>query len=347
MSVADTHVDASHERSAYGKPAPNTSPRAPHVDALPPNSPLVSIGIPTYSRAAKLERAIRSVLGQTHANLEVVISDNASEDDTEAFCRALCAREPRVRYLRSPVNRGPTANFNTVIHELRGDYAMLLSDDDWLDPDYVATCLAELREAPELVLACGIGRYLRDGDVVRSGVEMRLEQDSSRARVLAYVRDVDENGLFYGLMERGVMHNAAPLRNVLGNDWLLAAAIAAQGKATTLTATSINRELDGTSADFAKLCATLGLPGWQARVPHLVIAWQLIADIGWRAPAYRALGPAARARLACAAAWAAVRWRSLIWHMTMPSFAALRRRRGGRRLWSLYLWLARRAGSNL
>jgi glycosyltransferase involved in cell wall biosynthesis len=316
-----------------------------HVDASPPDGPLVSIGIPTYRRVEKLERAVGSVLGQTYANLEVVISDNASDDGTEAFCRALCAREPRVQYLRSPVNRGPTANFNTVIDELGGDYAMLLSDDDWLDPDYIATCLAELRQAPDLVLACGIGCYLRDGDVIRGGVEMRLEQDSPHTRVVTYVRDVDENGLFYGLMARAVLRRAAPLRNVLGNDWLLAAAIAVQGKATTLTGTSINRELDGTSADFAKLCATLGLPGWQARVPHLVIAWQLIADIGWRAPAYRDLGPLSRARLACAAAWAAVRWRSLIWHMTMPSFAALSRRHGGRWLWRLYLSLARRAGA--
>ncbi len=329
MSAADTRADA------------------PVAETSPADNPLVSIGIPTYARAEKLERAVDSVLGQTHANLEVVISDNASEDATEAFCRALCAREPRVRYLRSPVNRGLTANFNTVIDELRGDYVMLLSDDDWLDPDYVATCLAELRRAPDLVLACGIGRYLRDGDVVRGGVAMRLEQDSPHARLVSYVRDVDENGLFYGLMARAVMRRAAPLRNVLGNDWLLAAAIAAQGKATTLTGTSINRELDGTSADFAKLCATLGLPGWQARIPHLVIASQLIADIGWRAPVYRDLGPLARARLACAAAWAAIRWRSLIWHMTMPSFAALSRRRSGRWLWNRYLWLARRAGGGL
>jgi glycosyltransferase involved in cell wall biosynthesis len=315
------------------------------VDASSQDIPLVSIGIPTYSRVEKLERAVNSVLGQTYANVEVVISDNASGDGTENFCRRLCEREPRVRYLRSPVNRGPTANFNTVIDELRGDYAMLLSDDDWLDPDYVATCLAALRRAPDTVLACGIGRYLRNGSVIRGGVEMQLDQDSPCARVVAYVREVDENGLFYGLMAHSVMRRAAPLRNVLGNDWLLAAAIASQGKAMTLTETSINRELDGTSADFAKLCATLGLPGWQARVPHLVIAAQLIADIGWRAPVYRDLGALARARLACAAAWAAIRWRSLIWHMTMPSFAALRRRPGGRWLWRGYLWLAGRAGA--
>jgi glycosyltransferase involved in cell wall biosynthesis len=237
MSATDTHVDASREYPLYDTSPPDPAPDTPLTEVSPPDRPLVSIGIPTYSRAAKLERAVGSVLGQTYANLEVVISDNASDDGTEAFCRALCAREPRVRYLRSPVNRGPTANFNTVIDELRGDYAMLLSDDDWLDPDYVATCLAKLQRAPEVVLACGIGRYLRDEEVVRRGVEMRLEQDSPRARVVAYVRDVDENGLFYGLMALAVMRRAAPLRNVLGNDWLLAAAIAAQGKATTLTGT--------------------------------------------------------------------------------------------------------------
>jgi hypothetical protein len=307
--------------------------------------PLVSVGIPTFQRAEKLERAVESVLSQTHRNIELVISDNASEDRTEALCRAICRRESRVRYLRSTVNRGPTANFNTVFDELSGDYAMVLSDDDWLDPDYLSTCLAELRRRPDLVLACGIGRYVRDRKVVRRGVEMQLEQDAPFRRVVAYVRAVDENGLFYGLMARDVLRRAAPLRNVLGNDWLVAAAIVAQGKATTLTSTAINRELDGTSADFAKLTATLGLPSWQARIPHLVIAWQLLADVGWRAPVYRELRSPARMLLACRAAWTAIRWRSLAWHMTMPTFAALGEKRGGRWLLRAYLRVTRAAGA--
>ena len=220
-----------------------------HADASPPDSPLVSIGIPTYRRAEKLERAVGSVLGQTYANLEVVISDNASDDGTEAFCRALCEREGRVRYLRSPVNRGPTANFNILFGELRGDYAMLLSDDDWLDHSYVASCLAVLDRRPGHVLVCGIARYLRDGVMVGGGGRLAARSTIRRAqRVLAYLRDVDENGLFYGLMPRAVLQRAAPLRNVLGNDWLLAAAIAAQGKVATIRATAIKRELDGTSA---------------------------------------------------------------------------------------------------
>jgi glycosyltransferase involved in cell wall biosynthesis len=298
--------------------------------------PLVGVGIPTYNRASKLTRAVESVLAQTHRNLELVISDNASGDATEKVGRAFCEQDSRVRYLRSPVNRGPTANFNTLFGELRGDYLMLLSDDDWLDESYVASCLGELNRRPGHVLACGIAHYVRDGAVVREGVDMQLEDDSPSRRVLTYLREVDENGVFYGLMPRAVLRRAAPLRNVLGNDWLLAAAIAAQGKVTTIRATAINRELDGTSADFVKLAETLGLPRWQARIPHLVIAGEVLADIGWRSPIYRELPVLARGRLALSAPAAAIRWRSLAWHMTMPTFAALGTRRGGRWLWRLY-----------
>jgi hypothetical protein len=309
------------------------------------DEPLVSVGIPTFQRAEKLERAVESVLSQTHRNIEVVISDNASDDRTEKLCEALCARDRRVRYLRSAHNRGPTANFNTVFEQLSGDYAMVLSDDDWLDRDYVATCLAELYRRPDLVLACGIARYVRDGQVVRHGVEMQLEQDDPSRRVTSYVRAVDENGLFYGLMARDVLMRAAPLHNVLGNDWLLAAAFAAQGKAVTLATSSINRELDGTSADFARLTSTLGLPAWQARVPHLVIAWELFVDVLWRAPVYRELAPLKRVRLACAVGGAAIRWRSLAWHLTMPTFAALGEKRWGRWLWRGYARVTRLLGA--
>jgi hypothetical protein len=310
----------------------------------PPTEPLIGVGIPTYNRAGKLARAVESVLGQTHRHLELVISDNASTDETESLCRDLCGRDSRVRYLRAATNRGPTANFNVLFGEMHGDYVMLLSDDDWLDGDYLAGCLAELRRRPELSLACGIAHYFRDGAAMSERVDMQLMENSPIRRVVHYLRDVDENSVFYGLMPRAVLLRAAPLRNVLGNDWLLAASIAAQGKVATITTTAINRELGGTSADFARLARTLGRPAWQARIPHLVIAWQVLVDIGWRAPVYRALPIHARARLALAGPLAAIRWRSLAWHMTMPGAAAVGRRRRGRWVWELYERLARAAG---
>jgi hypothetical protein len=309
------------------------------------DEPLISVGIPTFNRSDTLRRAAQSVLGQSHRRLELLISDNASEDGTEALCHALVAEDERVRYLRQPFNRGPTANFNTLFGEMRGEYVMVLSDDDWLAEDYLGRCLAELHTRPELVLACGVARYLDGGEVQRDGAELQLAQRDDAERVLAYLRNVDENGIFYGLMRRETLQRAAPLRNVLGNDWLLAAAIAAQGPIATLTDTHIFRELGGTSADIPKLLATLGLPRWQRRVPHLVVAAELIREIGWRAPAYRVLPGPARARLAVASARAAISWRSLAWHLTMPTFASLGRRRGAHWLWRAYKRLTRALGA--
>jgi glycosyltransferase involved in cell wall biosynthesis len=297
---------------------------------------LISVGIPTFNRAAQLERAATSVLAQTHANLELVISDNASADGTESLCRALCERDPRVRYLRQPVNRGPTANFNALFESMLGDYAMVLSDDDWLSEDYLAVCLAELQARPTLVLVCGQARYLRDGDTGRDGRELQLDQSAPGERVIAYLREMDENGAFYGLMRRATMLRATPLRNVLGNDWLFTAGVVAQGPIATVRGTHIFREPGGTSSDIPKLLRILGRPLWQARIPHLVIAAELIADICRRSGAYKEISLITRVRLALRAGLTVINWPSLAWHLTMPTFAAIGRRRGGGWLWRAY-----------
>jgi len=306
---------------------------------------LVSIGIPTYNRASRLARAAGSVLAQTHRDLELVISDNASSDATEAVGRELGGRDPRVRYLRAPVNRGPTANFNTLYHEMRGEFAMVLSDDDWLEPDYVERCLEALHADPARSLACGRARYLVDGRTVRRGVATSLEDRDPRRRVLDYLGSVDENGLFYGLARREHLLAAAPLRNVVGNDWLLVAGLLMAGTATTLERTSINRELGGTSADFDRLTATLGLPRFQARIPHVVLATEVLAEILWRGQPFRALGGPGRTVLAVRAAATVLDWRSDAWHATAPVAAALGRRRGGAPLWRAYLRITRRLGA--
>lgn len=306
--------------------------------------PLVSIGIPTYQRAKTLDRAVESALAQSYANIEIVICDDGSNDATEIICRDLSRRDARVRYLRSPANLGLAANHNRLFAEMHGRYVMMLCDDDWLEPMYVERCLRELQAHPDHALVCGTARYMQDGKQVRDGVAFQLAQPDRAERIRVYLSAVDENGLLYGLMERTTLLKAAPMRNVLANDWLLVMAILMQGKARTLQNTVILRELDGTSADFAKLTRTLGLPRWQSRAPHLAIAWQVLIDIGWRTQLYRDLGHFARVRLAITAAWSTIRWRSLLWHMTMPTFATLGGRAHGGLIWRAYSGLARRLG---
>lgn len=309
------------------------------------DEPLVSIGLPTFERAETLVRALASALAQTHDRLEVVISDNASRDGTEAVCREAAARDPRIRYVRQTRNIGPTANFNQLFDACRGQYVLMLADDDWLDPDYIAACLATLRADPEAALVAGRPRYFRAGAFIHDGVAHQHCQPNPAARVRAYLAAVNDNGVFYGLMPRAVLERARPLPNVLGNDWLHVARIAFQGRIRTLEDVHIHRELEGTSADIGSILTTFGRAGWQVRLPQLVIAWQLLRDIAWAHPVYRPLSSVRRLTLGLGGAAASVRWRALAWHLVTPSVAALSRRPRGRYAWALYERLTRALGA--
>lgn len=308
--------------------------------------PSVRIGLPTFNRAATLDRAISSALAQTWTDLEVVISDNASTDGTEALCRAWAERDARVRYLRADSNRGPTANFNRLFAECsEAPYAMMLADDDWLDADYVERCRAELEARPDHAIVGGLARYVRTGEFVHTGVELQLPHESGAERVRAYYATVDDNGTFYGLMRGAALGAAAPMPNVLGNDWLLVARVVFAGKVRTLTTTHVNRELEGTSADIDTILKTFGAPSFQARLPHLVMAAHVLDDVARGSQVYAPLGAPRRWALGIGSAWAAINWSSLAWHATAPTAAALGRRPRGRLLWRAYDRLTRLLGA--
>jgi glycosyltransferase involved in cell wall biosynthesis len=98
-------------------------------------TPRVSVIIPTYNRAGYLPLAVRSVLAQTFRDLEVLIMDDASTDQSPDIVRDLMD-DRRVTYVKHPINVGINMNRNSGLARARGEYvAMLDSDDLWLDPD--------------------------------------------------------------------------------------------------------------------------------------------------------------------------------------------------------------------
>ena len=81
--------------------------------------PLVTIGLPVYNGMPHLEVALRTLLAQDYPNIELLIADNASQDGTEALCRATARQYPHVRYHRQPENLGPALNFKWVLERAR------------------------------------------------------------------------------------------------------------------------------------------------------------------------------------------------------------------------------------
>ena len=113
--------------------------------------PLVSAVITTHNRIDMLRRAIGSVLSQDYENLELVVVDDASSDDTQEYMEALSKKDKRVNYVRISPEDTKGANYarNTGIKVANGDFVAFLDDDDeWL-PRKVSEQVAFFRRHPD------------------------------------------------------------------------------------------------------------------------------------------------------------------------------------------------------
>lgn len=108
--------------------------------------PAVSIGLPVYNGASYIREALDSLLAQTFADFELIISDNASTDATETICRDYAARDRRMRYYRQTDNRGALANFLFVLDQAVAPYFMWAAHDDLLKTDDVLFRLVRLAQ---------------------------------------------------------------------------------------------------------------------------------------------------------------------------------------------------------
>ena len=97
-----------------------------------PDGPLVTIAIPTFNRARLLKDCILSALSQTYQHFEIVVSDNASTDETVEVLRQF--RDRRLRVIRQRSNIGMLPNWNACLAEAKGDYILFVSDDDRIAP---------------------------------------------------------------------------------------------------------------------------------------------------------------------------------------------------------------------
>ena len=113
-----------------------------------PSGPLITIAVPTYNRAALVCDCVRSALAQSYRNIEVLISDNASSDDTVASLNAI--DDDRLRVLTSSENVGPNGNFDKCVREARGEYLVLAGDDTTFHPQFLEKCVKVAEAEPGL-----------------------------------------------------------------------------------------------------------------------------------------------------------------------------------------------------
>ncbi|MEO7298755.1 MAG: glycosyltransferase [Verrucomicrobiota bacterium] len=118
-----------------------------------PTFPLVSLLIPTYNSALTVADSIASCSNQTYQNLEILIYDEASKDNTREIIQQAAARDPRIRVITSEENSGPVRAWRKLLHEARGKYSTFVWSDDLILPRYVETLVKVLQENPSHLIA--------------------------------------------------------------------------------------------------------------------------------------------------------------------------------------------------
>ena len=256
-------------------PGPHKSNQTDH-DSFP----LVSVCIPTYNRCHKLQKAINSLQSCTYKNIEVVISDNASSDDTQTVCLALAKSDGRIKYFRHPENQGPTKNFEFARAQAMGKYFLWLGDDDYLDPDYITTCVQEMENDPTLVLVSGLGAYHRDdGELAHYGNVIQPKPSVPLFRILKYLWFVSDNSIFCGMYRLSQLRDCK-LPNCLAGDWVWIADVLLIGKAKVIPSTYIHREFqDSTSSSYKNIVSVIGAPHWHTNYPWLAMSINLAGHL--------------------------------------------------------------------
>jgi len=120
--------------------------------------PLVSVCVPTYNDGPFVLASLVSILNQTYTNLEILVGDDASTDNTPELIRSL--KDPRIHYQRNSTNVGQFENVNRLIRRARGEYIAIYHSDDLYEPRIVEKEVGFLEAHPEAGAVFALDRWI-------------------------------------------------------------------------------------------------------------------------------------------------------------------------------------------
>jgi len=127
-------------------------------------SPTVSVLVPTHNRSALLRETLDSILAQTFANFEVIVSNNHSSDDTDQTIREYEVRDARIRGVKPVESLAPAENWNFALRNSRAKHVAYLFDDDLWEPSFLDTIVRVIEQHPHAdVVSTGFVVLFQDG----------------------------------------------------------------------------------------------------------------------------------------------------------------------------------------
>ncbi|NHZ70177.1 MAG: glycosyltransferase [Proteobacteria bacterium] len=195
--------------------------------------PDLTIGLPVYNGERYLAGALDSILSQSYNDFLLVISDNASSDDTRDICEDYAARDERITYVRQEKNMGGAWNFNAVVEHASSPMFKWISHDDLTGEGFLELCMAELVDAPDDVILCYPRTILIDDEGEPIGDfddDLDLRQESPCARLRGYLDNYKMSNPIFGVIRRNLLTRTSMLGSYASSDKVLMAEMAIVGK---------------------------------------------------------------------------------------------------------------------
>ena len=194
-------------------------------------TPRVSIGLAVFNGEKYLSEAIESILAQSFTDFELIISDNASTDQTAQICKKYATQDDRIQYHRNPTNIGGANNENLTFKMSKGEYFRWAAHDDVCAPTLIEKCVRLLDENPDVVL-CHTNVVEIDENGNHCGMSSRnngrYENPYERFRSIAGSKDFLEET--YGVIRSCVMQRTRLQLNYTASDRTLMCELALYGR---------------------------------------------------------------------------------------------------------------------
>lgn len=203
--------------------------------------------MPVYQAEKYIRRSLDSLLGQSYENFELIISDNASTDETSNICQEYADIDDRIKYVRQPINRGAADNFEFVLSAARGEYFMWAAHDDTWSPDFIQINLNFLESNDDYVASICPVRFddgdfdpISMGDISLTGLPCQ--------RFGQFFNCWHANSRFYSLFRTQELKVCPYYGNdFLGSDWVIMLYVIKQGKMNRTSIGSMVRGHQGFS----------------------------------------------------------------------------------------------------
>ena len=129
---------------------------------------LISVVIPMYNSEKSIDRCIKSIINQSYKNIEIIVIDDGSTDNSKKICEKLAMKDSRIKVL-TQTNSGAATARNNGMKEAKGKYLCFIDSDDWIESKMIEICYNKLIKEKVDVIRCNMfmenGKDLQDVDI--------------------------------------------------------------------------------------------------------------------------------------------------------------------------------------